>query len=162
LILLDPTPLPFIKGQAFPELYQMLVEQTRELQDLVEAARQSTDSQAQAQANYLEAIASEHAALIEEDASQLDSIETFGNLPLIIISSNIPNPAFGIAAEDFQQFWIEQNRKLAGKSTNGKFILAQASSHYIHEDAPDLVLDVLRNMISEANPGRLLKGASSH
>ena len=37
----------------------------------------------------------------------------------IVIGSGKPNPAFGEHAEAFQQLWIEQNRALALKSTNG-------------------------------------------
>jgi hypothetical protein len=37
----------------------------------------------------------------------------------IVIGSGKPNPAFGEHAEALQQFWIEQNRAVAPKSTNG-------------------------------------------
>lgn len=149
LILLDPTPLPFITGQAFPGLYQVFKQQAVEFQSLAEAARQSTDVEAQAKANYLEAVASENAALVAESASQVAAIESFGKIPLIVIGSGKPNPAFGAEAEAFQQFWIEQNRELAKKSTNGSFVLAQESSHYLHEDAPDVVLDAIRKLVDQ-------------
>jgi len=147
LILLDPAPLAFINGQSFPELYQMLEQQATELQSTAEAMRNSKDTEAQAQANYLEAVASEHAALIAESASQVAAIMSFGDIPLIVIGSGKPNPAFGADAEAFQQFWIEQNRELAAKSTDGTFMLAQESSHYLHVDAPNVVLDAIRQMV---------------
>jgi pimeloyl-ACP methyl ester carboxylesterase len=149
LILLDPSPLLFITGQAFPELYQMLAGQALEFQNMAETARQSKDTEMLAQANYLEAIASEHAALIGESASQVADIETFGGLPLIVIGSGIPNPGFGPEAETFQQFWIEQNRELAKKSKHGRFVLANESSHYIHEESPNVVLDAIHEMMEE-------------
>ena len=147
LILLDPPPVSFITGQAFPELYQMFEGQAIEFQTMADGARQSTDAEAQAQVNYLKAVASEHAALIAESASQVAAIESFGDLPLVVIGSGVPNPAFGAEAERYQQFWVEQNRELAAKSTNGTFILAQESSHYIQDDAPDVVLDVIRELV---------------
>lgn len=147
LILLDPAPLPFIAGQAFPELYRMFEKQAVDFMNMAEEARQSSDADAQAQANYLEAVASEQAALIGESASQVAAIESFGDIPLTVIGSGKPNPAFGAQAEAFQQFWIEQNRKLATKSTNGVFVLAQDSSHYLHEDAPEVVLDAIRKLV---------------
>lgn len=150
LILLDPTPLPFISGQAFPELYRMFEQQAAELRQVAEAARKSSDAEAQAKADYLEAVASEHAALIAESASQVAAIVSFGDLPLIVIGSGKPNPVFGEQAEAFQQFWIEQNRALALRSTNGAFVLAQESSHYLHEDAPDVVLDAIRQMVEQS------------
>jgi pimeloyl-ACP methyl ester carboxylesterase len=64
-----------------------------------------------------------------------------------VIGSGKPNPAFGADAEAFQQFWIEESQTLADKSTNGTFILAPESSHYLHEDAPDVVLDAIREMV---------------
>lgn len=143
LVLLDPSPLSFITGQAFPELYQMLEGQTAEMQNMAEVARQSSDAEALTKANYLEAVASEHAALIAESASQVAAIEPFGDMPLVVIGSGMSNPAFGADAEIFQQFWIEQNRALAEKSSNGIFVLAGESSHYLHEDAPDVVLDAI-------------------
>jgi len=156
LILLDPTPLAFITGQAFPELYHMLEQQAGELQQAAEAARQASspssgqamDAEAQVKAGYLEAVASEHAALIAETAAQVAAVESFGDLPLVVIGSGMPNPAFGEQAAAFQQFWIEQNRALAGKSTNGTFVLASLSGHYLHEDAPDLVMDVIRQVVA--------------
>jgi len=147
LILLDPTPLPFITGQAFPALHRVFEQQAAGLQQTAEAARQSTDAEAQAQAGYLGAVASEHAALIAESASQVAAISSFGAVPLVVIGSGKPNPAFGADAEAFQQFWIEQNRELATRSTDGTFVLAQESSHYLHEDAPDVVLDAIRQMV---------------
>lgn len=150
LILLDPTPLPFISGQAFPELYRMFEQQAVELQKVTEAARKSGDPEAQARADYLGAIASEHAALIAESAAQVAVIASFGDLPLMVIGSGKPNPAFGEQAEAFQQFWIEQNQALALKSTNGAFVLAQESSHYLHEDASDVVLDAIRQMVERS------------
>jgi pimeloyl-ACP methyl ester carboxylesterase len=150
LILLDPAPLAFITGQAFPELYRMFEQQAAELQQMAEAARQSTDAEAQTKTNYLEAVASEHAALITESVSQVAAIASFGNISLVVIGSGKPNPAFGEQAEVFQQFWIEQNRELATKSTNGTFVLAQESSHYLHEDAPELVVDAIRQVSEHA------------
>jgi len=150
LILLDPTPLPFITGQAFPALHRVFEQRATELQQVAEAARQSTDAEAQAQAGYLEAVASEHAALIAESAAQVAAIASFGDIPLIVIGSGQPNPAFGADAEAFQQFWIEQNRELTTRSTDGTFVLAQESSHYLHEDAPDVVLDAVRQMVERA------------
>jgi len=150
LILLDPAPLLFITGQAFPALHRVFEQQAAELQQVAEAARQSTDAEAQAQAGYLEAVASEHAALVAESASQVAAIASFGDIPLVVIGSGKPNPAFGADAEAFQQFWIEQNRELATRSTDGTFVLAQESSHYLHEDAPDVVLDAIRHMVQQS------------
>ncbi len=148
LILLDPAPLAFITGQAFPELYRMFEQEAAGLQQAAEAARQSTDAEAQAQADYLEAIASEHAA-IAESAAQVAAIASFGDLPLVVIGSGVPNPAFGEEAAAFQQFWIEQNQALATKSTNGMFVLVEESGHHLEHDAPDAVVRAIGEMVAQ-------------
>lgn len=149
LILLDPSPLPFITGNAFPKLYQMLRQQTSELQQTARKASQELDPEIQTKANYLSAIASEHAALVAETAVQVTTVESFGALPLVVVGSGQPNPAFGEPAKAFQEFWIEQNRVLATKSSQGKFVLAQESGHYLHEDAPDLILSLVEEMVKQ-------------
>jgi pimeloyl-ACP methyl ester carboxylesterase len=154
LILLDPSPLDFIAGQAYPGLYHMLEQQAAELEQAAEAAHQAMDAEAQAKASYLEAVASEHAELISESAAQVAAIASFGDLPLVVIGSGVPNPAFGEQAAAFQEFWIEQNRALATKSTNGTFVLAAASSHYLHEDAPERVMDAICQMVEDARAGQ--------
>ncbi len=155
LVLLDPTPLAFITGQAFPDLYEMLAQQTADFQQMTEAARQSAsadagqtpDAEVQAKVAYLEAIASEHAMLMAESAAQVAGIASFGDLPLVVVGSDQPNPAFGEQAQAFQQFWIAQSKALATKSTHGSFVLTPESSHYLHEDAPNLVRDTIRHMV---------------
>jgi pimeloyl-ACP methyl ester carboxylesterase len=156
LVLLDPAPLAFITGQAFPTLYRMFEQQAAELQQAAEAARQSlspgsgqaTNAEAQAKANYLEAVASEHAALVAEGAAQVAGIESFGDIPLVVIGSGVPNPAFGEEAAAFQQFWIEQNRALVLKSTNGTFVLVEESGHHLEQDTPDAVVRVIGEMVA--------------
>jgi pimeloyl-ACP methyl ester carboxylesterase len=148
LVLLDPAPLAFITGQAFPALYQMLSQQAAELGRAAEGARRATDAEAQAQADYLEALASEHAALISESAAQVAAIASFGGLPLVVIGSGVPNPAFGEEAAAYQQFWIEQNRALATKSTNGTFVLVEESGHHLEQDAPDDVVRAISEVVA--------------
>lgn len=147
LVLLDPAPLSFISGQAFPELYQMLEGESASMHEMAEAARQSPDAEFRAKAHYLEAVASEHAALIGESAAQVAAIESFGHVPLTVVAAGKPNPAFGESAEAFQEFWIEQNRELAEKSLQGMLVLVSESGHYLHEDVPDLVLQAIRQVV---------------
>jgi pimeloyl-ACP methyl ester carboxylesterase len=150
LVLLDPSPLEFITGQAFPELYQMLESESANLRKMAEAAQQSTDAEFQTKANYLEAVASEHTMLVGESADQVAEIKSFGDTPLVVVGSGKPNPAFGDSAEAYQGFWVEQNRELADRSSRGMFVLASESGHYLHEDAPDVVLDAIRQAIEAA------------
>jgi pimeloyl-ACP methyl ester carboxylesterase len=149
-VLLDPPPLQFITGQAFSELYQMAERQTSELLGAAEAARLATDPEEKAKASYYQTLASEHATFLAESAKQAAAIESFGDMPLIVLASGRPNPAFGQSAEAFQEFWIEQNRELAKKSTSGVCILAEQSTHFLYSDVPDVVLDAIRRVVEQA------------
>jgi len=150
LVLLDPSPLEFITRQAFPELYQMLENETANMSQMAESALQSPDAAFRAKADYLAAVASEHASLARETAAQVNGIESFGDLPLVVVGAGKPNPAFGESADAFQAFWIDQSRALADKSTQGTFVLAAESGHYLHEEAPDVVLDAIRRVVEGA------------
>jgi pimeloyl-ACP methyl ester carboxylesterase len=147
MLLLDPPPLDWLTGDSFPELREMYSQQTGALQAQAEAARSSTDPQAKAQADFLAMLSSEMTEMFAGSAQQAARIKSFSDLPLTVIASTQSNPNFGASAQTYQQYWIAQSRALSEKSTRGKFILAQGSSHHIHLAAPQLVLDALRELI---------------
>lgn len=151
MVLLDPPPLQWIVGgETFPELTDLFKKQTQELSTAAEAMSQSADPKERAKAVFLKAVASEHEELFGETARQVAAIGSFGDLPLTVIASGKANPLFGAAAEDYQRFWIEESRTLAGKSTRGKFVLIEESGHQLHKDAPDKVLEAISSMIMES------------
>lgn len=151
LVLLDPPPLEWITGgPVFPELQDLFRQQTRELSATAEALSQSSDPQDRARAGYFRTLASEHEELFGESALQVAAIGSFGDVPLTVIASGKANPAFGESAQAFQQFWIEQSRELAGKSTRGMFFLVQASGHMLHQDAPKEVIQAVRRLSAQA------------
>ncbi len=149
-VLLDPAPLGFITGERFPELYQMAEQETAGLLAVAENARGATDPEEKARASYYQTLASEHAMMMADSAKQVTAIESFGDMPLIVLASGKSNPAFGVSAEDFQRFWNEQSQALAAKSAKGAYILAEESGHNLYSDAPDLVLDAVRQVVQEA------------
>jgi pimeloyl-ACP methyl ester carboxylesterase len=149
LVLLDPPPLPFIAGEAFPDLHRLAQQQTIEFQQAAQAVQQAKDPVEQAKASFLETLASENAALFTPGAAPIPEIESFGDVPLAVVGSGRPNPGFGEEAAAFQQFWIEQNRALATRSTRGTFLLAAESSHHLYVDAPDVVLDAVQRVLEK-------------
>lgn len=149
VVLLDPPPLGFITGQRFPELYQMAAQETAGLLTAAEQARQATAPEERAKADYLETLASEHAMMFEEGGEQAAAVESFGDVPLIVLASGQPNPHFGDSAEAFQQFWIEENQALANRSTEGSCIVAEESGHNLYADGPDLVVDTIRQIVEK-------------
>jgi pimeloyl-ACP methyl ester carboxylesterase len=154
LILLDPPPLPFISGKAFPDLHRLARQQTSEFRQAARALQHSEDAAERARGGFLEALASENESLFAAGgAAQVEAVESFGDLPLVVVGSGQPNPGFGEAAQDFQQFWIEQNQALATRSTRGTFLLAAESSHHLQDDAPEVVLDAIQRVLDINLPG---------
>ena len=150
MVLLDPPPLSFILGQEWEGLRGMAERMTTEWQAIADSAPRSTDAQEKAKATFFRMIASEHREMFGQTARLVSAVATFGDKPLVVIASGKPNPAFGEAAEKFQQYWIEQNRALSGKSTHGKFILAHGSSHFLYVDVPELVAESVLSIVQEA------------
>jgi pimeloyl-ACP methyl ester carboxylesterase len=148
LVLLDPPPLDFITGKAFPDLYRMYGQVASEMLAGAEHLRQSADPEERAKASYLEAVASEHQSAADT-ASQVVAVKSFGGIPLTVVASGKPNPLFGDEAQAYQTFWIEQSRALADKSTNGTFILVKESGHHLQVDAPDVVVAAIREMVAK-------------
>lgn len=147
MVLLDPPPQDFIAGRRFPGLRELADSETAGMREGAEQARQGGE---EAQAIFLESVASEHQALFLESAEQIESIDGFGDLPLFVVASGVPNPMFGDSAEAFQEFWIESNRKLTAMSRAGEFILVAESEHHIHRDAPEIVLDAIQQLLDHA------------
>jgi hypothetical protein len=88
--------------------------------------------------------------MLTEPAQQLAAIESFGNVPLMVMGAGQPQAAVGDQAQAFQQFWIEQGQALSSKSTRGAFVLVQESGPTIYLDAPDAVLEAICQVIKQA------------
>lgn len=147
LVLLDPSPLAWMMGEGFPELRELFNQESMALREAANAASASSDPDARAIAAYLDATASEFEEFFGRTADEVSAIQSFGELPLTVIGATEPEPRFGEYAQAFRQFWNEESQMLAGKSESGKFILAEGSSHHIHLDAPQVVIDAILEMI---------------
>lgn len=150
LVLLDPPPLSFILGKDYQDLAAMAARMTAEWQSSADSAARSNQPRERARSAFLRMIASEHREMFGVTALQVAGISTFGRLPLLVIAAGKPNPAFGAEAEEYQQYWIEQSRAVAGRSLEGKFILAQGASHHVYLDAPDLVVKGITALVLAA------------
>ena len=80
-------------------------------------------------------------------------INSFGNLPLIVISAGHGDRLASFSDAENQQLWenmqIEQT-DLVALSSQGKQIIAEKSGHHIQLDQPELVIDAILQVI-EAN-----------
>jgi len=143
MVLLDPPPLSWMLGESYPGLRQMANQMTNEWQAQADRLADSSDPRALAETAFYRTIASEHREMFGESATLAAAIDTFGDLPLTVIASGVTNPMFGAVAEEYQQYWVQQSRAVAGKSTRGRFILVEESSHHLHRDAPAVVLEAI-------------------
>jgi pimeloyl-ACP methyl ester carboxylesterase len=150
LVLLDPPPLSWLLGEAYAGLRQMAVQQTATWRDQAAEAARSGEPEAQAAADLLWTLASEHEEMFGRSARLAAAIDTFGQIPLVVIASGKPNPVFGDVADEYQRYWAEESRKLAAKSGRGQFLLAPESSHHLHLDAPDLVVEAILSLVNGA------------
>jgi pimeloyl-ACP methyl ester carboxylesterase len=147
LVLLDPSPLAWMNGEGFPELRKLFIEEMKALRKDADLASISSDPDVRAIAPYLNSVASELEEFFERTAEEVAEIYSFGELPLTVIGATEPNPGFGENGQAYRQFWNEESQKLIGKSEMGIFILAEGSSHHIHLDAPQVVIDAILEMI---------------
>jgi pimeloyl-ACP methyl ester carboxylesterase len=150
MVLLDPPPLEWLRGGKFPGLLAMAEKMTNEWQTTAERGASSADPRVRAEAAFYRAIASEHRVMTGESARQAAAIGSFGSTRLIVIASGKPNLMFGDLAEEYQRYWIEQSRAIAGKSTRGEFVLATDSSHMLHVEAADTVFASIEAAIRDS------------
>jgi pimeloyl-ACP methyl ester carboxylesterase len=150
MVLLDPPPLGWLLGERYPDLRVTAERMTDDWQAIADAGAESSDPGERAEADFFRMIASEHREMLGESARLASDIETFGDMPLVVIASGAPNPLFGDVAEEYQAYWIDQSRLLAATSDRGEFLLARDSSHRLHEEAADLVLDAILSVTNAA------------
>jgi pimeloyl-ACP methyl ester carboxylesterase len=148
LVLLDPPPRGWLAGEAFPALKDMFLRVTGDMTKSADAAERSADENERRSATFLRTVASEHQSMFGTTARDVLAITSFGDLSLVVIASEVPNPAFGPEAAAYQTYWIEENRKLSRLSTAGEFVLATKSSHQIHRDNPGLVIAAIKKILA--------------
>jgi pimeloyl-ACP methyl ester carboxylesterase len=147
LVLIDPPPLAWMQGEGFPELRELFLKEMLALRQAADAASASNDPERQSSAGFLQSLASENEAFFGQTVDRVSKIQSFGKIPVIVIGATQPEPGFGDFAIAYRQFWNEESKALAGKSSNGEFILAEDSGHHIHLDSPDLVINAIIEMI---------------
>lgn len=147
MVLLDPPPPGFILGEAYQELAPMAAQMTDEWQGVADRGLRSENGEERANAEFFQMLASEHREMFGSSAQQAASMDSFGDLPLVVVASGVPNPMFGDVAAAYQAFWAAQSEALAAKSTRGRFIFAETSTHRLHDDAEDLVVDTILSMV---------------
>jgi pimeloyl-ACP methyl ester carboxylesterase len=142
-VLIDPPPLAWMQGEGFPELRELFIDEMLALREAADVASASNDPEMQASADFLQSLASENEEFFGKTVDRVSKIQSFGKIPVIVIGATEPEPSFGEFAIAYRQFWNEESKALAEKSSNGEFILANESSHHIHLDAPEVVINTI-------------------
>jgi pimeloyl-ACP methyl ester carboxylesterase len=144
VIVIDPPPESWLRGEVFPDLLQMFKEAPAQMRAGAEQARQGGDLKTAA---FLAALASEHESLLAEEALEARSGSGLCNIPLVAIAAGVTNPQFGDKAEAYQEYWADQTRQLAERVENGKYIFAAESHHHVHLDDPELVIKAILGLV---------------
>jgi pimeloyl-ACP methyl ester carboxylesterase len=82
----------------------------------------------------------------EATAEELDAVTSLGSIPLVVMTQGQINGAF-------ERDWAGFQDALATLSTNALHIVARDSGHVIQEDAPDLLVAVIRGVIRSSADG---------
>ena len=93
---------------------------------------------------------------LPETTEQVRTTKKLGDLPLIVLTAETTvDPAaleaIGLSpdfdASRIQQIWYDLQTELAGLSTNGERIIVKDSTHSIHLDQPQVVIDSIRKVM---------------
>ncbi len=152
LVLVDPPPIAFLAGTSFPELRADAESTSARLARDAEAAAASPDSSVAGQAPRLRMLTSEHAEMFSAGA-EAAGIDSLGELPVTVIAAGNANPAFGAVAFKFQEFWIDENTRIAEMSRHPKLRIAH-SGHYVYREAPDVVVEEIVAMVDSVRVER--------
>jgi pimeloyl-ACP methyl ester carboxylesterase len=85
-----------------------------------------------------------------------EPVKTLGDLPLIVLSHGHFDPetmGADISAEiadQYEKAWQELQIELAALSSQGKRIVAEESGHNIHLEQPELVINAIQEVLTEA------------
>ncbi|WP_019421289.1 alpha/beta fold hydrolase [Paenibacillus sp. OSY-SE] len=101
---------------------------------------------------YLETAEEEDRHMTEVEEAIRD--QQLGSLPVRIVTHAIPNDAtaFGMSAESSRQLediWQDQQKGLLDISTDSELIIAQNSGHMIMHDEPDLVVEIVQELLAQ-------------
>lgn len=93
------------------------------------------------QPRFFEALGSQIESICVSAAETVDAVaEGFGDLPLATISSTDPG-----------EYRLRQQHALAGLSSRGRHVIASASGHWVPLDQPEVVIDVVTEILGEAD-----------
>jgi len=101
------------------------------------------------QPKYFQSNLDELAAVVKSD-QQVSVTGSLGKLPLTVIRHGIPEMFADmpdVQAKQAEQVWQELQEELVKLSSNGQLLVAERSGHSIAIDQPDLIVEIIRQML---------------
>jgi pimeloyl-ACP methyl ester carboxylesterase len=145
--LFSPPPLAWLAGEGWQGVRDRAPKETAHLKSVAQKLAASSLEADKNRAPRFLAMASENESLFSSSAKQAVAVKSLGALPLLVVGAALPNPILGADAVPFQQYTVEENRKLAAKSSRGEFALFEDSGPMVHHDAPARVVESLRALL---------------
>jgi pimeloyl-ACP methyl ester carboxylesterase len=78
-----------------------------------------------------------------ESLKQLEESRRILNVPLIVLSAGRK----AHYSEESQGLWNEMQKEILEISSNGEFVIAENSAHYIQNDEPEVVVSAIKRLI---------------
>jgi pimeloyl-ACP methyl ester carboxylesterase len=88
-----------------------------------------------------------------ESAAEAAATGSLGDMPLAVLSHDPDKPYAGLppdVARPTNDAWEKMQEELAHLSTRGTQTVAKGSSHYIQIDRPDVVIEAVHNIVTQA------------
>jgi pimeloyl-ACP methyl ester carboxylesterase len=84
----------------------------------------------------------------------MNALSWHGTIPLVVLTQGRPYGPDMVAvpsiASEAYRLHLALQRELAGRSPRGRQVIAEKSSHLIHQDQPELVIAAIREVIEES------------
>jgi pimeloyl-ACP methyl ester carboxylesterase len=80
-----------------------------------------------------------------ESGRQVSAAPPMPEIPLIVLQHGVP----GVHRPPVEARWPAWQQELASRSPRGKLVLAERSTHNIHQDQPDLVVAAVREVVEQ-------------
>ncbi len=92
--------------------------------------------------------------LLPVSVQQAGQASQLRDMPLVVVAHGIPEMFSGMPsaaeAERAEQRWQKMQMELARLTPSGKYLVAEKSGHRIHIDQPELVVEVIRQVVEAA------------
>lgn len=87
---------------------------------------------------------------LEQDFAQGVTPPDLGGMPLVVIAEGKPRAPY---LQENLAKWHELQRELANLSSDGRFVVATNSAHFIHRSEPELIVSAVQDVVDAIRTG---------